>query len=99
MEPLAPVPGVSSSLSAVPLAPQAAEAAGPATPASTADTVSITGPAIILQKLGEAVAAAPVVDTKKVATVKQALQSGAYEVDPVRVADKLIEFESGMHSP
>jgi negative regulator of flagellin synthesis FlgM len=49
-----------------------------------------------LQKLSEAVASAPVVDTQKVAAVKQAVQNGTYQVDAGRVADKLLQFESGL---
>ena len=72
----------------------AASAAGTAPP--SADHVTLTGSARILQKLSEAVAAAPVVNTAKVATVKQAIQSGTYQVDAGRVADKLLKFERGL---
>ncbi len=68
-----------------------------ATPTSTADTVTITGPALALQKLSEAVAAAPVVNSQKVASVKQAVQNGTYQIDTGRVADKIIQFESGLN--
>jgi negative regulator of flagellin synthesis FlgM len=64
--------------------------------ASTADQVTFTGPARALQKLGEAVANAPVVNTQKVADVKQAIQNGTYQVDAGRVADKILQFESGL---
>jgi negative regulator of flagellin synthesis FlgM len=74
----------------------AAVAAAPAAAASTADTVNITGSGLALQRLGEAVANAPVVDVQKVATVKQAVIGGAYQVDTVRVADKIIQFETGL---
>lgn len=63
---------------------------------STADQVTFTGPAIALQKLGEAVANAPIVNTQKVATVKTAVQNGTYQVDAGRVADKILQFESGL---
>ena len=63
---------------------------------STADTVTFTGPALALQKLSEAVAKAPVVNTQKVASVKQSVQNGTYQVDAGRVADKLLEFERGL---
>ena len=95
-EPLAPAKGSSS---ATPVADKAQSGATPAAavPASSnADTVSITGPALAMQKLSEAVANAPVVNTQKVASVKQSLQSGTYKVDSGRVADKLIQFEAGL---
>jgi negative regulator of flagellin synthesis FlgM len=77
----------------------AAAAAAPKAPASTADTVRITGSGLALQKLGEAVARAPVVDAGKVAAVKQAVQGGTYQIDNGRVADKIIQFESGLQKP
>ena len=72
----------------------AASAAGTVPPA--ADHVTLTGSARILQKLSEAVAGVPVVNAAKVATVKQAVQSGTYKVDAGRVADKLLKFERGL---
>jgi negative regulator of flagellin synthesis FlgM len=92
---LAPAKG---STSAVP-ADKAQGPAAPAAPAATtasADTVTITGPALTLQKLSEAVAKAPVVNTQKVAAVKQSIQNGTYQVDAGSVADKLLQFESGL---
>ncbi len=66
------------------------------TSTAAADQVTLTGSSRTLQKLGEAVAAAPVVNTAKVASVKQAIQNGTYQVDAGKVADKLIQFESGL---
>jgi negative regulator of flagellin synthesis FlgM len=95
----APAPVVNPvSTAGAPLATKTQAGAVPAAapPASTADTVSITGPGLTLQKLGEAVAKAPVVDAQKVATVKQAVLGGAYQVDTARVADKLIQYDNGL---
>jgi negative regulator of flagellin synthesis FlgM len=61
-----------------------------------ADQVTLTDSARTLQKVGEAIAKAPVVDTAKVASVKQAVSSGKYQVDAGRVADKIIQFERGL---
>jgi negative regulator of flagellin synthesis FlgM len=69
----------------------APSAAAPA--ASTADQVTLTGSARTLQKLGDAIASTPVVNTAKVAAVKQAVQGGTYQVDPGKVADKIIQSE------
>lgn len=67
------------------------EAAGTTPQAS--DQVTLTASARSLQKLSDAVAAAPVVNSAKVAQVKQAIASGTYQVDPARVAGKLLEFD------
>ena len=61
---------------------------------STADTVSLSDNALQLGKLDNASIAAPVVDTKRVEQIKQAIESGSYEVDAAKVADKLMQFES-----
>lgn len=61
---------------------------------STADTLSISDSAQQLGKLKEAVASLPVVDTQRVEQMKQAIKNGSYEVDPAKVADKLMQFES-----
>ena len=49
-----------------------------------------------MQKIEEAIAQAPVVDTAKVAAIKQAVSSGTYQIDTGRVADKLLQFERGL---
>ena len=61
---------------------------------STADTISLSDNAVQLGKLGSNVVNTPVVDTQRVEQVKQAIQDGTYEVDPARVAEKLMQFES-----
>jgi negative regulator of flagellin synthesis FlgM len=60
------------------------------------DTVTLTDSARSLQKIEEAVAKAPVVNASKVAAVKQAISSGTYQIDPSRIANKLLQFESGL---
>lgn len=68
-----------------------------ATPsAQSTDHLTLTDSARSMQKIGEAVAKAPVVDTAKVAAVKQAVSSGTYQIDAGRVADGLLQFERGM---
>ncbi len=63
---------------------------------STADQVTLTGSARAMQKLSEAVANTPVVNTDKVADVKQSIQKGTYTIDAGSIADKLLQFESGL---
>ncbi len=65
---------------------------------STADTVSISDNAAQLGKIGNASDAKPVVDTQRVEEVKQAINNGSYEVDPKKIADKMMQFESILKS-
>jgi len=65
---------------------------------STVDTVSLSDNAVQLGKLDNSAVAAPVVDTKRIEQVKQAISNGTYEVDAAKVADKLMQFESILKS-
>lgn len=60
------------------------------------DKLSLTSTAQQLQTLEDQVAAAPVVDTQKVQEVQRSLATGSYQIDPARVADKLLQFESAI---
>jgi negative regulator of flagellin synthesis FlgM len=68
----------------------------PAAAPPSSDQVTLTDSARSLQKVEEAIARAPVVDTAKVATIKQAVTAGTYKIDTARVADKLLQFERGL---
>ena len=61
---------------------------------SAGDTVSLSDNAVQLGKLNSSVTSPPVMDTQRIEALKQAISNGSYEVDPVKVADKLMEFES-----
>jgi negative regulator of flagellin synthesis FlgM len=93
-EPVAPIKGSNSSVVAD--KSQSDPAGAAASTPKAADQVTLTDSARSLQKIEEAVAKAPVVNAAKVASVKQAVQSGSYQVDAGRVADKLLQFESGL---
>jgi len=97
-DPLTTVKGSSSGAQAVDKAQGSAASTSTAasSTSSTADQVTLTGSAITLQKLGEAVANAPVVNAQKVATVKTSVQNGTYQIDAGRVADKMLQFENGL---
>jgi negative regulator of flagellin synthesis FlgM len=96
-QPLAPIKGSKGN---VPVAdPSSSDtAAGTAATAASqgSDHVTLTDSARSLQKIEEAIAKAPVVDTAKVAAIKQAVGSGTYQIDTGRVADKLLQFERGL---
>lgn len=94
-EPVAPIKGSNSNSVVADKSQREASAAGAST-SQTGDTVTLTSSARSLQKIEEAVAKAPVVNASKVAAVKQAVQSGTYQIDAGRVADKLLQFESGL---
>lgn len=73
----------------------ATEAAGKtsAGTSSTGETVSISQSSLLLSELQRAIASLPVADAGRVAALKNAITSGAYEVDPVAVADRIIRLE------
>ena len=58
--------------------------------------VQLTGAARGLAALEQTVRAMPAVDEARVASVKQRLGSGDYQVDPQRVADRLLRLESDL---
>ncbi|HEY5717047.1 MAG TPA: flagellar biosynthesis anti-sigma factor FlgM [Motiliproteus sp.] len=58
-----------------------------------AETVKLSAEAQTLRKLEEQVAQLPDVDTDRVARIKQAIDDGAYKIDPERVAAKLLQLE------
>ena len=64
-----------------------------ATPATT-DTVTITRQAEYLQMLEINVNSQSEIDSDRVARLKIAIDTGQYNIDPLRVAEKLIKFES-----
>lgn len=93
-EPLAPLKGSNTGSVAADKPSTDASAAGAT--AQTGDHVTLTTSGRSLQKLSDAIAQAPVVDSSKVASIKQALRSGSYSVDSSRIADKLLQTERGL---
>ena len=94
-EPVAPIKGSNSNSVVADKSQGEASAAGAST-SQTGDTVTLTSSARSLQKIEEVIAKAPVVNASKVAAVKQAVDSGTYQINAGRVADKLLQFESGL---
>jgi len=58
------------------------------------DSVTLTDTAATLKEIETALASVPVADPQRVGNVRAALAEGRYEVNPGRVADKMIELES-----
>lgn len=71
----------------------------PATPqqetgsASSADSVTLTDIASKLNKLEINLLSLPVVDIKRVESIKKLVDQGEFEIDIIRTADKFMEFE------
>ena len=61
---------------------------------STTDTVTLTDTAAQLHKLEAAISNLPIVDAARVEDVKQALSNGKFQIQPQRVAEKLLSFEN-----
>jgi negative regulator of flagellin synthesis FlgM len=72
------------------------DASAAASTSQTGDQLTLTDSARSLQKLSDAIARAPVVNASKVAAVKQAVNNGTYQINAGSVADKLLQFESGL---
>lgn len=62
---------------------------------STGETVSLTDTSAKLRALENTLSSLPAVDAQRVEALKKAVASGEYEVDPARVAEKLIALEQG----
>jgi negative regulator of flagellin synthesis FlgM len=95
-QPLAPVKGAKANTAVADQSGSDAAATTASTASQSADHVTLTDSARSLQKIEEAIAKAPVVDSAKVAAIKQAVSSGSYQIDTGRVADKLLQYERGL---
>ena len=93
-EPVAPLKG-SNGGSVVADKPQG-EVAAPAPASQSGDHVTLTDSARSMQKIEEAVAKTPVVNSEKVAAIKQSISAGTYQVNAASVADKMLKFERGL---
>lgn len=70
------------------------------TDSGSRDTVSLTGTAQHLRSLEQGLAQQPVVNAQRVEATKQAIENGSYQIDPSRIASKMIDLEralSGTH--
>ena len=65
-------------------------------PADSGTDVHLTGAARGLAAIEQSLRAQPAIDEARVAAVKERLQKGSYEVDPQRVADRLLRLDSDL---
>jgi negative regulator of flagellin synthesis FlgM len=72
------------------------DAAAPTPASQSGDHVTLTDSARSLQKIEEAVAKTPVVNSDKVAAIKQSISAGTYQINAASVADKMLKFERGL---
>jgi negative regulator of flagellin synthesis FlgM len=93
-EPIAPLKGSTTTNVAADKAQ--ADASAPTSTSQTGDHVTLTSAAQSLQKLSEAIAKTPAVNASKVASIKQAVSEGTYQIDSGRIAGKLLDFENGL---
>ncbi len=61
--------------------------------ANTGDTVNLTRSGVLLQRLEEALANTPVVDAQRVGAIRNAITSGAYQIDATVIADQMIQLD------
>jgi negative regulator of flagellin synthesis FlgM len=95
-EPVAPLKGSNSGGVVADKSQSEAAPAAASTTSQTGDHLTLTANARSLHKLSDVIAQAPVVNTAKVAALKQAVTSGTYQIDSARVAHKILQFESGL---
>ncbi len=65
-----------------------------ASPAVTSDTVVITEAAAKFHAIEKSISQQPEVDQARVEALRQAVANGTYQIDPQRIAEKLLQFES-----
>jgi negative regulator of flagellin synthesis FlgM len=63
---------------------------------SSVDTVSLSDTASRMHSLQNTLAELPVVDTQRVENIQRAIADGTFEIDPSRVAEKMLGFESDL---
>ncbi len=63
-----------------------------------ADTVTLTPQASQLKNVESEINAQSVIDGERVQSLKSAIDAGIYEINPLRVAEKFIQFENNLRS-
>ena len=66
--------------------------------AAPSNSVRITDQARQLAALEQAVQSMPIVNEARVTEIRLAIEEGRYEVDPERIADKLLRMDQDLHA-
>ena len=66
------------------------------TSAGGSDRVSLTGDASRLQEVERQLESQPVVDSQRVNAVRGAVENGTFEVNPERIAEKMMSLEQAL---
>lgn len=66
------------------------------TPSSADVTVTISDNAVNLSKIATKVNTTSEINDKKVANIKASIENGSYEINPEKIADKMIEMEKAL---
>ena len=61
------------------------------------ETVNVSGSGLLMSRLEEVVHQTPAVDARRVAALKDAVNSGGHEIDDQKTADKLLRYERQLH--
>ncbi len=67
-------------------------------PANKVDTITLTPQASQLKSVESAIDTHSVIDGERVQNLKSAIDAGVYEINPLRVAEKFIQFENNLRS-
>ena len=65
--------------------------------AANVETLSLTDQASKLQSIEQELGQLSMMDSNRVATAKIAIAEGSYTIDPLAIANKLIDFETALY--
>ncbi|MCB1772543.1 MAG: flagellar biosynthesis anti-sigma factor FlgM [Gammaproteobacteria bacterium] len=65
-------------------------------PTTSGDQLKLSDKASQLKALEAEISNLPVVDTQRVQDVQRTIATGSFEIQPARVANKLLTFEAGL---